>query len=124
MTPRHLKLTDPDRIRKAWHQELERARTARRARDAEREWAHLERAHILSQPLALPHTRTHARMLGYALRRRNGHETIGQVFRLLVAAPGSISRRYPVGNTGGADVSAFEPMPVPAELTDLLRGSG
>lgn len=124
MTPRHPKLTNPDQVRMTWRHEVDEARTARRARDAEREWAHLERAHILSQPLALLHTRTHARMLGYALRRRNRHETIGQVFRLLVAAPGSISRRYPFGNTGGADVSAFEPMPVPADLTDLLRGSG
>lgn len=124
MTPRHPKPTNPDRLRMAWRHELAEARTARRARDTEREWAHLERAHILSQPMALPHTRTHARMLGHALRRRNRHETVGQVFRLLVAAPGSISRRYPFGNTGGADVSAFEPMPIPANLTDLLRGAG
>jgi hypothetical protein len=56
-----------------------------------------------------------------ALRRRDVHEVLGQVFRLLVAAPGSLTGRYPVGNTGGANVSAFEPMPIPDDLQMYLK---
>jgi hypothetical protein len=59
-----------------------------------------------------------------ALRRRNGHEVVGQTLRLMLAAPGSISGRYPVGNTGGADVSAFSPMAVPEDLRPLLLALG
>ena len=40
----------------------------------------------------------------------------------MVAAPGSWTGRYPVGNTGGADVSALRPMPIPADLQVFLEG--
>jgi hypothetical protein len=59
-------------------------------------------------------------MLGFAIRVADPREGIGQLFRVLVAAPGSWTGRYPVGNTGGANVSAFEPMPIPDDLRDLL----
>ena len=39
----------------------------------------------------------------------------------VVAAPGTWAGRYPVGNTGGANVSAFAPMAVPADLQRLLK---
>ena len=32
--------------------------------------------------------------------------------------------RYPLGNTGGANVSAVQPMDIPADLRAILRGSG
>ena len=110
----------PTTLRLAWAAERERARGARRDGDRASEWHHLERAHILSQPMAWPHLRTHAAMLGVAWRRRDRHEIAGQVVRLLLAAPGSLTGRYPLGNTGGADISAFQPMPVPADLRPLL----
>jgi hypothetical protein len=72
--------------------------------------------------MAVPHVRTHVAMLGAALRRRDRREIVGQVVRLLVAAPGSWTGRYPVGNTGGADVSALRPMPIPADLQVFLEG--
>ena len=59
-------------------------------------------------------------MFAVALRRRDRHELIGQLFRIIVAAPGSVTGKYPVGNTGGADVSAFAPMPIPDDLRPLL----
>jgi hypothetical protein len=108
----------------AWTSEMESARFERSTGDTSSEWAHLERAHIISQPMAGPHVRTHAAMLGAALHRRDWHELAGQLFRLAVAGPGSITRKYPVGNTGGADVSAFEPMPIPEDLLGLLSNSG
>lgn len=109
------------RLTTAWQVERAAARAAREHGDSVAEWAHLERAHVLSQPMAGPHVRTHLAMLAAALRRRDPHEIAGQVFRVLVAAPGSWTGRYPTGNTGGADVSAFEPMPIPTDLEALLK---
>ena len=113
-------MTGHDDLLDAWSAERAEARSARNRRDAPTEWNHLERAHILSQPLAIPHVRTHVAMLGAGFRRRDRREVIGQVLRLLVAAPGSWTGRYPVGNTGGADVSAFRVMPIPDDLRVIL----
>jgi len=107
-------------IRLAWAAERERARDARTRGDATEEWRHLERAHILSQPMAWPHLVTHAAMLAAARRRRDRRELAGQLLRLLLAVPGSVSGRYPAGNTGGADVSALQPVPIPDDLRSLL----
>ena len=108
------------RVRAAWAVELDAARAARSTGDTSAEWTHLERAHILSQPMAGPRVRTHIAMFGAGIRRRDTHEVIGQLFRVMVAAPGSKTGKYPVGNTGGANVSAFAPMPVPEDLRALL----
>jgi hypothetical protein len=108
----------------AWQAERHAATTARRTGDARAEWHHLERAHILSQTLAGLHLRTHGAMLTASVRRRDGREIAGQLLRLVLAVPGSASGRYPVGNTGGADVSAFSPMAVPEDLRPLLLGIG
>jgi hypothetical protein len=62
-------------------------------------------------------------MLAYAVRRRDRHEIIGQLTRVIVAGPGSWTGRYPVGNTGGADVSAFQPMPVPDDVRAILESA-
>lgn len=91
--------------------------------DVELAWWSLEKAHILSQPWPWPHTRTHLAMLTLALRTRDAREAIGQIIRILVAAPGSAAGRYPEGNSGRARVPMMEPMPVPAELAALLNGA-
>ena len=109
-------------LRERWTQERVAARAARQRTDAEDEWRHLERAHVLSQPMAVAHVRTHVAMLGYGVRQRDRREIVGQLVRLVVAAPGTWTGRYPVGNTGGANVSALEPMPIPADLQDVLNG--
>ena len=48
----------------------------------------------------------------------------GQIVRLVVAGPGSLIRRYPVGNTGRARVRATQPMPIREDLAELLREVG
>ena len=111
-----------ERLRQAWSEEIARAQAARGRGDSAGEWDHLERAHILSQPMAVPHVRTHLAMIGSALRRRDRREIVGQLVRLVLAGPGSVTGRYPVGNTGGANVSAFAPMPIPADLQAILDG--
>ncbi len=120
MTARHPKPEHPKRLRSAWRAEIERAFDARADGRVIDEWHHLERAHILSQPITTAHVRTHAHMLGYAFRHRAPRELIGQLVRIMAAAPGSATGRYPLGNTGGSGVSAFEPMPIPRDLVPLL----
>jgi Protein of unknown function (DUF3703) len=114
---------NPGAIRQAWADEHTAARRARATDDPVRELHHLERAHILSQPFAGPHVRTHVAMLGFGIRNRDRREIAGQIVRLLVAGPGSAMGRYPLGNTGGANVSAVQPMAIPADLQAILNGS-
>ena len=105
----------------AWTHERHASTAAIRRQDRSSAWAHLERAHILSQPMAGRHVRTHLAMLRLAARTLRPHEVAGQLFRTLVAAPGTWSGRYPIGNTGGANVGAFTAMAVPADLQRLLE---
>ncbi|TYC59485.1 DUF3703 domain-containing protein [Marinobacter sp. BW6] len=99
--------------------ELEAARVAEWAGDFQTAFAHLERAHILSQKFALAHAATHLRMLRLGWRTRDVREVLGQSIRTIAALV--FSRIWvPVGNTGRANVSAFAPMPVPEGLAEVL----
>jgi hypothetical protein len=111
---------DRNRLMQVWTNERQLAKDAVAQGDRVKAWAHLERAHIVSQPMVLLHVRTHMAMLSFAVRHRDGHEIAGQLFRLVVAGPGSLTGRYPVGNTGGANVSAFMVMDIPDDLQPLL----
>ena len=99
----------PDTVRAAFDAELP---TARAATTGEKRWAALERAHILSQPWAWDHVLVHAAMLRRAWHERDRVEIRGQLVRLVVAGPGSLANRYPIGNSGRATVSATLPMPI------------
>ena len=96
------------------------ARAAIREGRTDEAWRLLERTHILSQPWVWPHVRSHLDMLALAVRTRDGHEVLGQLLRIVVAGPGSATGKYPLGNTGRANVPATRPMPVPADLAELL----
>ena len=101
--------------------ELAQAHAAERAKEGARAWHHLERAHVLSQAHALPHLRVHLGMLAWAWRHRDLRELVGQLPRVLVAAPGSWLGRAPLGNTGGAGVGILTPMPIPPDLQAQLE---
>lgn len=88
--------------------------------EASKAWALLAKAHVISQPVAWPHTVVHWKMLSLALRRHNVKEILGQLFRLSVAAPGSVLKKYPKGNPGTSDVIAFQAMPVSTEVQSLI----
>jgi Protein of unknown function (DUF3703) len=118
--PRQPRPTDAQASRRAWADDRAAARQARTTGDSRAEWHHLERAHILSQPFAAAHVRTHLMMLGYGIRHRDRREITGQLARLLVAGPGSAIGRYPLGNPGGANVHALTPMPVPGDLQSIF----
>lgn len=93
---------------------------ARAAGDVAGQWQALERAHILSQVSLPPHLKVHRLMLDLAVRLGDHREIVGQAVRLLLAPLGSLSGRIPWGNTGRSSVSAFQPMPVPNDLRDVL----
>ncbi|MBF6328092.1 DUF3703 domain-containing protein [Nocardia transvalensis] len=107
----------PPTVRAAFEAELDHARTAT---DLDDRWRALERAHILSQAWAWPHTRAHWHMFRLAIRCHDRREAIGQVVRLVVAGPGSALGRSPVGNTGRSSVGLMTRMPVPDDLARLL----
>ncbi|MEQ1922555.1 MAG: DUF3703 domain-containing protein [Pyrinomonadaceae bacterium] len=81
---------------------------------------HLERAHVLGQASTYQHTRIHWRMFKLALRMRSPREIWGQVVRIIGAGTKTPLGIYPAGNTGGADVWFFKPMPVPDDLQEIL----
>ena len=70
--------------------------------------------------MAVAHIRTHLAMLTFGIRAHDRREVLGQVIRLALAGPGSLSGRYPIGNTGGAAISALTVLPVPDDLSALL----
>jgi hypothetical protein len=102
-----------DQARSLYHHEMA---AAKNSTALELRWRHLERAHILSQPHPWLHTRNHVSMLNLALRQHDRREAIGQVLRIVVAAPGSLSGRYPEGNTGRVAAGLMTPMPLPPDL--------
>lgn len=84
-------------------------------------WTLLEEAHIVSQPLAAHHMYVHWEMLQLAWLTRDYKEVFGQFLRFLVAAPGSISKRYPMGNTGRSNVDMFTPMVISPRIEAKLK---
>lgn len=103
----------------AYKREMTLAREREKAGDLLAAFSHLERAHILGQRNTLAHVRAHFGMLRIGLRRRDRREILGQMGRSVAAL--LFSRIWvPSGNTGGANVSATQPMPVPEDLRRLL----
>ena len=108
------------RLKTAFAEEMARADQSRRGGDLDRAFAHLERAHILSQRFTWLHVRSHLGMLRIGWQRADWREILGQLARIPAAL--LFSRIWvPIGNTGGANVSATRPMPVPDDLRALLE---
>jgi len=105
--------------RAAWEAEMVAARAAERGGNLDAAFAHLERAHILGQRNTLAHTRAHLHMLRIGWRRRDLRELAGQLLRIPAALTKSLIW-VPAGNTGGANVSAIAPMPIPDDLKPFL----
>ena len=104
---------------KAYAEEVSWARLALQCRNYEVCFEHLERAHVLAQRMTARHTHVHWLMLVAGWHRRDYREVAGQVPRLIASV--LFSRLWvPHGNTGRAHVSAFKPMPVPADLRHLF----
>jgi hypothetical protein len=110
----------PAVLRRAIEVEFESAALAVAAGDLTLGFRHLERAHVLGQAFVVPHVKSHLGMLRIGLRRRDTREIVGQLLRVPGAVIGSLLGHLPVGNTGGANVPAFRPMPIPEDLSAIL----
>jgi len=104
----------PDQ-RRAYLDELARAEQATRDGRHAEAFAHLERAHIISQRHPGSHTYVHWRMWLLGFKRGDRRELLGQPMRMLAALTKSLVW-VPKGNTGGANVNPLQPMPVPDDL--------
>ncbi len=109
-------------VKAAFDSEMARARSAERAGDLDLAKHHLERAHILGQRWYVTHLKTHFHMLRLARKQSDAKEARGQLVRLIGATPFHLAGWVPVGNTGGANVSATLPMPIPSDLQPYLQG--
>jgi len=89
--------------------------------DVGQAWHLLEAMHVLGQTRLIPHARSHWCMLGLAWRTRDLSELSGQLLRLLLVPFGHLFGRLPLGNTGRAHISAFQPMAVTPELWATIR---
>lgn len=87
-----------------------------------RAFAALERAHVLGQRDFSAHLRVHGWMLRVGWETGDWRKVVGQLMRLALVPLGHLVGRLPIGNTGGANVSAFAPMTIPPDLKRLLQG--
>lgn len=110
-------------LKAAFREEMSRGRKLFAAGNLNGAFAAFERAHILGQCYVIPHTASHWWMLRIAWRRRDAFEMRGQVVRMIGSL--IISRIWvPIGNTGGANVSPFQPMPIAEDLARVLQAAG
>ncbi len=108
-------------VKQQFDRELRLADNAAAAGDAREAFRHLERAHVLGQSDTAAHTRVHWLMLKHGLRERDAGEAAGQMLRIAGAATKTPFGIYPKGNTGGASVSPFKPMPIDEDLRKILE---
>lgn len=86
-------------------------------------WQLLQAAHIVGQCFFWLHIDSHIKMLKLALRTRDWHEAVGQIFRLSLVPFGHLLGRLPIGNPGTADVSAFSTPEIPHSLRKLITNA-
>lgn len=105
----------------AFEAEFARARSLYQQGELGRSFFHAERAHILGQPWMGRHTAAHWLMLKIGVRRRDAREIWGQIIRIAGGGVLSLVGKLPHGNTGGANVAADKPMPLPEDLKHLCE---
>lgn len=101
--------------------EIDAAGDARQQGLLDVEFNHLENAHVLGQESTYWHTKVHLLMLLWGLRNRSVKEVFGQLFRTVGAATKTAIGLVPQGNTGGANVSPFRPMPLTPEHKQIIE---
>ena len=102
-------------------EEIRQSHAADSAGQSALAFSHLERAHILGQTSTYQHVRVHLHMLRWGIRYRRPTEVLVQIFRLMGATTMTAIGLVPEGNTGGANVSALKPMPVPQDLSTIIK---
>ncbi|BDA78585.1 hypothetical protein LPTSP3_g15150 [Leptospira kobayashii] len=107
-------------IKEAFGKEMKIAKELYLSKKWDEAFTHLEKAHILGQRNAIPHTINHWWMLKVGIRKKDGKEILGQIIRLLVAGIGSLLGRAPIGNTGGSNVGIMTPLPISSDIAKLF----
>jgi hypothetical protein len=102
----------------AFWREYQLAR-AQRGIDPAAELRHLERAHILGQPVFFEHLRSHLWLLAWAWHQRDWAECAAQLLRV-PGSLGSLFGLYPLGNPGTRRVGPLKPQALPEDLRLLL----
>lgn len=101
--------------------ELNAALLARKQGLTDAEFKHLENAHVLGQESTYWHTKVHVLMLLWGFRSLSFKEVLGQLFRIIGASTKTAIGLVPQGNTGGANVSPFRPMPLKPEHQQIIE---
>ncbi len=101
--------------------EIETASELIESGNLESAFYHLERAHVLGQSITFEHTRVHWLMLKIGWKKRDIREIFGQIVRIIGASTKTPFGIYPTGNTGGANVWFFKPMPIPDDLERMIK---
>lgn len=109
-----------DKIKRFVEKEIALASDHLEKDDTAAAFRHLERAHVLGQAITSEHTRVHWLMLKIGWKTKNFREIFGQLVRIVGASTKTPFGIYPTGNTGGANVSPFKPMPIPKDLQAIL----
>jgi len=111
-------------LKSAFNAEMQIAKNLYQAGNFKKCFSHLERAHVLGQRNAIPHTINHWWMLKVGFRTHDAKEIVGQIVRIAVAGIGSLLGRAPKGNTGGANVGIMQMMEIPQDLAVVFRKAG
>ncbi|TGN13346.1 DUF3703 domain-containing protein [Leptospira ilyithenensis] len=107
-------------IKEAFEKEMKTAKEFYFAKKWNEAFLHLEKAHVLGQRDAIPHTINHWWMLKVGIGKKDGKEILGQVARLLAAGIGSLLGRAPIGNTGGANIGIMTPLPISDDVAQIF----
>lgn len=108
------------KLKKAFKQEMDVAKSLYQQAKYDECFHHLERAHVLGQRNYIPHVVNHFWMMKVGLRTGDMREVFGQILRILGSVC-SLIGVAPIGNTGGANVSIIKPMPIPADLAQYFE---
>lgn len=90
------------------------------ATQVQERWLLLEAAHVVGQTRFGPHLHVHCLMLALAWEKRIPKEVLGQLFRIALVPLGHLLGRLPLGNSGRAEISAFQAMEPSAELLQII----
>ena len=101
--------------------ELLQANKARQQKKPQKEFSHLENAHVLGQASTYWHVNTHVLMLLWAIRNSAPKEFVGQLLRIVGAASKTAVGLIPKGNTGGSNVSPFKVMPISPDHEKIIN---
>lgn len=111
------------KLKKIFDEEMSKAISLIEDKNLVEGFYHLERAHILGQQYVVPHIKTHFWMFKVGLMKRSPSEIFGQIIRIFFGALGSFIGVVPIGNTGGANVNMFSPMPIPKDLELIINAN-